>query len=540
MLRFLLLLRLSLLLLTTAIAEYRHNLSKLTCTPNNCSLSKVFKGLRNDSKVELLTGLYRLDENVNLSYYRNVLITGGYNVQIECNGYDIGITFIRSHSIKLQKLSLSNCGAPFVGTSLYNITFLSVFNFVYCRDIFFYGVSVVNNQALAVNLYDVGGAVEFISSIFSNNVRSVQDDKWGGGGVYVQFTYCGSFYGDGCEDTDDEEHQMYIHNNTYVFQNCSFIDNVAPEPPGVPGSKSSDFLPPQHTNHMSLGRGGGLSFYLRSNASYNHFLVEQCTFINNYAVWGGGFFTEVVDNCYQNSFTIKQCTFTGNAARWAGGGVRYGLIQVFDGISPFINGTFIDNVFINNSAMWGGGCSVYSTEEPLSFSGKSTSQIKFINGTWFRNSASNGAAVGGASWKIISAGGVVVPIFVNTTFKENIIVDYKLSSDNSSFYSSVIKGQGTICTNAMPFYFDGDNYFMDNKGTVFLLTDVVLTVAGLMEFHRNEGHDGGAIALLGQSWINIHPGSKFLFSKVSITMYATIDLKKMSERMPNAPRGRTK
>lgn len=493
-------------------AEYNHN---VTCNTNNCSLSSVFRELRNDTKLQLQSGLYRLDKNINLSYYRNIMIVGNEGVIIECTDEDIGITFVRSQAIKFEKLSMTKCGAPFVGTSLYNITFLSVLNFVYCRDIYFYKVSVTNNPALAVNLYDVGGNVKFVSCEFENNARVAEDHCWGGGGVYVQFTYCGSFNGNGCTKSDDKEHQMYIHNNTYVFQDCSFTNNSAPRPPHVPGSKNSDFLPPQGTSHMSLGRGGGLSFYLRSNASNNQFIIDKCTFTNNYAIWGGGLFTEVVDNCFQNSFVSKGCTFTGNVAHWAGGGMRYGLIQVFDNVKPYINGTFIDNVFNNNSAIWGGGSSVYATEEPLSSNGKATSQIKFVGGRWIKNSASNGAAVGGASWKIISAGGVVVPIFENTTFQDNSIEDYKLSPVNASFYSSVVKGQGTICTNAMPFFFAGDNYFLDNKGSVFLLTDAVLTVAGSMEFHRNEGHDGGAISLLGQSWININPGSRFLFSEVS-------------------------
>lgn len=493
-------------------AEHKHD---VLCNTNNCSLSTVFAELRNNSRVRLQAGVYHLNKNVNLSNYKNVLILGTDGVFIECTGNDVGITFMRSQSIKFEQLSIAKCGAPHVGTSLYNITFMAAFSFVYCRDIYFFKVVLANNPALAVNLYDVGGFVKFISCRFSNNSRDVSDERWGGGGVYVQFTYCGPLNGNGCTESDNKEHQMYIHNSSYTFNNCSFDNNYAPGPPNIPGTKNTDFLPPQGRDHMSLGRGGGLSFYLRGNASNNQFVVDNCNFTNNFAIWGGGFFTEVVDTCIQNNFIVKGCLFSGNVAKWAGGGMRYGLIQVFDNVKPYNNGSFINSTFMNNSAIWGGGSSVYSTEESLTNNGKATSQIKFTGVSWIKNYASNGAAVGGASWKIISAGGIVVPIFHNTTFKDNLIVDYKLSSSNTSFYSSVVKGQGTICTNAMPFYFDGDNYFMDNKGSVFLMTDAVLTVAGSMEFHRNEGHDGGAISLLGQSWININPGSNFLFSKVS-------------------------
>jgi hypothetical protein len=325
--------------------------------------------------------------------------------------------------------------------------------------------------------------------------------------------------GNGCTESDDIEHQKYIHHNKYVFQDCVFTSNYAPGPPALPDTKDTDFLPPQKTDHMSLGRGGGLSLYLRGNASHNSFLVNTCSFVDNFAIWGGGFFTEVVDSCFQNEVVITKSQFTRNKAKWAGGGMRYGLIQVFSNMKPYNNGTFMNTTFVQNTAMWGGATSVYATEEAMTNDSRASSQIHFSSVTWTNNTASNGAAVGGASWKIVRAGGIVVPVFKDTIFKANSVYDYRTYradqiNSSSNFSYSVIKGQGIICTNAMPFYFGGKNQFLDNVGTVFLMTDAVLTVGGTMDFIRNSGHDGGAISLLGQSWININPGSNFLFSKV--------------------------
>lgn len=507
---------------------YKHNITCGEVSQASCNLTKILKELNNDTHVSLTSGKYYLRNNIELANIHHVLISGASrnSVFIECSGDDIGISFVRSNSIRIKGLTISKCGAPHIGTSLYNFTFLAALHFVYCRDIEFYDVSVSYNSALGVNLYDVGGKVNFVASEFTSNkvvpgkdmLLPIVPARWAGGGIYVQFTYCGSMYGNGCTDNDDIEHQKYIHHNNYIFQDCIFSRNYASEPPQLPDTKNTDFLPPQKTDHMSLGRGGGLSLYLRGNASHNSFLVDNCSFIDNYAIWGGGFFTEIVDSCFQNEVVITKSLFTGNKAKWAGGGMRYGLIQVFSNMQPYNNGTFMNITFEQNSAIWGGATSVYATEEVLTKDRRASSQIHFSGVTWINNTASNGAAVGGASWKILSAGGVVVPVFKDTVFKNNHIFDYR--SENldisSNFSYSVISGQGTICTNAMPFYFEGKNQFLDNFGTVFLMIDAVLTAAaGTMEFIRNQGHDGGGISLLGQSWININPGSNFLFSKVS-------------------------
>ncbi|XP_048584224.1 uncharacterized protein LOC116601446 [Nematostella vectensis] len=495
------------------------------CRPESCNIGQVLQGIANNTRVILQPGDYLLDRNLALAYLENVTIYGSSGVKtdvhIRCKP-DFGFYFSRSRGISFSGFTVSNCGASHVSTSLYNVTVKAAFQFIYCRDLSIKSVSVSNNTAIGVNLYDVGGEVQFIDSHFLHNrspnnslpKRGGQRSVGGGGGVYVQFTYCGAYYGDSCNDDDNAEHENYMHHNNYTIENCLFSDNFAPGPPKLPGQKNTDFLPPQGRDHMSLGRGGGLSIYIRGNASYNHFLITGCNFTNNFAQWGGGFFAELVDSCNHNMVMIREAIFDRNSAKWAGGGLRYGLIQVFSGMQPYNNGTFVKCNFNENSAIWGGACSVYSTEEMATSDGRASSEINFVDSKWTKNTASNGAAIGLASWKILAAGGIVIPKLTNSYFSQNKIVDYLLDSNRTSDFSySVVEGQGAVCTNAMPLHFLGRNQFLSNSGTAVLLTDASMNVNGEMEFIGNNGHDGGGISIMGQSWIVIYPGTNFLFSK---------------------------
>ena len=59
---------------------------------------------------------------------------------------------------------------------------------------------------------------------------------------------------------------------------------------------------------------------------------------------------------------------------------------------------------------------MFSSLENRSVSGKATSTITFLGVKWFKNSAPNGAAIGGATWQIALSGAPVITVIENCTF----------------------------------------------------------------------------------------------------------------------------
>ncbi len=87
----------------------------------------------------------------------------------------------------------------------------------------------------------------------------------------------------------------------------------------------------------STARGAGL----RANGC-NGLSVQRCTFIGNYAVYGGG-----ADLQHCTGLWIDQCTFCGNSASWGGG------LDVYS-----CTGSLLRSVFRQNYADNGGGMNV--------------------------------------------------------------------------------------------------------------------------------------------------------------------------------------
>ncbi len=122
-------------------------------------------------------------------------------------------------------------------------------------------------------------------------------------------------------------------------------------------------------NSVTLGRGGGLSLFIRGNTTYVRFMISDCSFFDNYASWGGGLFIELHDNAYGNKISVENTTFHNNSSPSTlttgngDGGMRLGhYVYGFDGplpVSALKNEFIIRNcTFVNNSALNGAGISL--------------------------------------------------------------------------------------------------------------------------------------------------------------------------------------
>ena len=124
---------------------------------------------------------------------------------------------------------------------------------------------------------------------------------------------------------------------------------------------------PIHYYHVAFGQGGGLSVFFKGNASDCTVIVEDCTFTDNTALYGGGAYFDMQDDSYNNHVAIKgESIFTNNTATHAGGGVYFSFTFTTDASKvekcsySIINATFNDN-----TASYGGG--IYYLTTPQGF-----------------------------------------------------------------------------------------------------------------------------------------------------------------------------
>ena len=105
----------------------------------------------------------------------------------------------------------------------------------------------------------------------------------GGRGVYVDFTYCPPGI---VNETQCEIFNRNNKNPTYVFSHNTIVANTASL---VTKWRHTPLqYRAQKTKFQGVGIGGGLTFYIRADASNNSITVEHCSFLANKAILGGG------------------------------------------------------------------------------------------------------------------------------------------------------------------------------------------------------------------------------------------------------------
>ena len=147
---------------------------------------------------------------------------------------------------------------------------------------------IVKNSpsAIGVVMYDTGGTNQITDCQFYNNsvfypVENTASPYGGGGGLYVEFTYCKP----GSTDCGKDDVSQKITRSKYQFTRCTFKNNVANDSVVNP---LVNYIVPSTSNHMAFGRGGGLSIFVNGDSHSNTFNVMNCTFSGNKAAWGGG------------------------------------------------------------------------------------------------------------------------------------------------------------------------------------------------------------------------------------------------------------
>lgn len=438
---------------------------------------------------------------------------------IEC-GPHAGLAFINSTDIIIHGVEFFLCGAWRDSTSA-NLTSKSLklisirvgLYFYNCRNVNMSYVSVLNStEAVGVVMYSVGGNNYIGHSHFDKNrISESNKNESGGGGFALEFNYCKP----GDNNCGEHNHQTQNNNGSvYQFEYCTFNYNRGVDQSGK--NQTDISILPRNETHVSLGRGGGFSLYIKGNATKNNISFSNCNFNNNQATWGGGMIIELVDSAMENLVSITYSDFTNNSCYNSdrskggpGGGVR---IATFVYFPMKTNEDFKRNsivikwcTFTGNEALSGGAISLSFHRQ--STHSKQLPQANVSDCNFDFNSARLGSAVSVDRDHYFTTGNLGTAYFRGCNYRNNTIV----YADEAKPHSV---GIGALYVSEIEVVFEDYNKFIQNNGTAVAVVGSTLTFSHYATalFQENLGSEGGALALLGMASIIMGSNSSINFT----------------------------
>jgi len=154
--------------------------------------------------------------------------------------------------------------------------------FEYCHKLTLSFVTVENSSGVVIQIYNTIDVKISHCNFFGNKILSNETGNFsGGGGVYIEFSLCQPGTNSiSCKTTETK----FTTNATYTIEYSNFTQNLG----STTDPKRTAFIRAGNYVHIAFGRGGGLSIYLKGNASYNMFTILNCTFTENTALYGAG------------------------------------------------------------------------------------------------------------------------------------------------------------------------------------------------------------------------------------------------------------
>ena len=495
------------------------------CTEKaKCTLDRALQlasGL-NSTTIFATEGNHSLKTSHNFTRIASFALIGSrsrHDVQITCEP-NVSLSFSLSENITFGGVKFRKCAGwhrSSVGVkknypNLEGAKFKTALDFRYCRNLRMYNVEISSCPGLGANLHNVGGTVNFTDCMFTDNFISQErrHDGWedvsgksgkyiySGGGVYAIL----NAYGYDTVNVTPREHDSYQHNNSYEFTGCHFLRNRALW-------LNADRAEEVNTPERPFSRGGGLAVYFVGKASGCLIKIKSCVFARNQASWGGGLQVEMSGTTQNNTLEVEATEFSENCALLAGGGVRIGNLPK-KGTQLRINRFRMTNCsFVNNSAIYGGGGSLYGTTIPRKFEKHThpfVTQFYFHGCYWQKNEGSVGAALAAYLYnRNEDLIGPEVPYHVcfqnDTWFRFNRVKQLHLN---------LTIGQGTLYSLQVPLIFQGNTHFVNNSQSALLLDGSSAKVNDRLDFIGNTGVRGGAIAMYGRSRIILQENTSTL------------------------------
>ena len=198
-------------------------------------------------------------------------------------------------------------------------------------------------NASALDLFNIG-LIEVHQSNFTNCMTNIAKTQYRGNAGAVSIAYLS------VNTTSPITSEPLVH-----ITGCMFWNNSALLPP----ENSSEQINLALNNNFFFGRGGGLGVFIQESLRNITTLIQNCTFVENYAAsFGGGAYLYISGKGSHHNFSVEDCNFTRNSGGEGsfGGGIQVPLLIRNKG-SPPCNLEFIRCVFDSNQADYGGGLS---------------------------------------------------------------------------------------------------------------------------------------------------------------------------------------
>ena len=521
---------------TASITVYVNDSSPLSSNSSSCGdlsepcetldlgldvIQNLLKGQDFKLSVQLIIAAGEYNHiNTSNGIFKNInhlKITGQANSSTFINCFnESGFSFTDTLDITITGIEFVGCGQLQYSTSYANDTSFSMFYvglyFLYCRDVNLTGISVTDSHATGIVLYNIIGTNILDTVTVSNNTFTTEKEgvEGSGGGVYIEYSYCvpyGEDYIQCLSDGISNIETLYTEESTFKITNSTFSSNTA----YVSDYDKNSFPLPRRQFHLAFGLGGGLSIFFKGSAYDRSITIEDCVFEDNSAAFGGGLFIEFQDNAVGNRVSITSSTFTNNnvlhySNDMGGGGARIGYIFYF---GPYVDE--LDSVqnnriafdgcnFTNNAAHYGGGVSFHSAYQ---FDTKALINYFEVRRCNFNgNRGRVGSALDLSLWHSSITGKPPSILLLSCSFIANKM---SLMDDFVSI--------GAVYADSLPIVLTGNVTFSDNTVSALVLTGTYANISTdtNVTFINNSGRHGGAIALLGNSFIMTSKNSALRF-----------------------------
>ena len=470
-------------------------------------VQKHLKSVTSDSvEIEIFHHGINLTKALNFTSITNLAIVGTDNSFIQCNTSGSGLFFVNVAGLSLNCIQLIGCGAETDYYPLSNqstpteVSALYLFN---CSDVNITEALVQRSNGTGILIMNTYGNVliENTRVLKSYLEASISELVYGGSGLSIQFNPCPQTLG-------THQPPEYVHSNvptSYTIKNLWCNSNR-----GEVGKNQSSPC-------NSVRSGGGAWIVLGVNTTDINITIFHSTFKDNHVEsCGAGLLIYLYNSSYNNNITIVDTIIQNNTvgSKQVGGGLQ--IIYSVCSIGTIPANVHISTVrfmscnFENNRALSGGGVGIYSNEIPT---GDDQRAVYFINCSWTGNIACQyGAAVHIIPGVLVSGVRSRYPtiVFTNSSFSSNKVMPQTRRGKNLQLQ---INGGGALFSSVLSLVFGGVTTFEDNNGTaLYLSSSVASFLAGSQVlFHSNSGGNGGAVSLVGQSYLYLNGCSNFSF-----------------------------
>ena len=459
---------------------------------------------------------------------RNLSILSSLNSSvIDCKARG-GFAFIEITELTLTNVHFTNCSAIRNSTS-YNsngdrIDYLVAVYMYLCKHVTMDSIHVVDSPGVGVAMLSVTGNVTISNSKFLSNgyltrdLESLPDANTahtspGGGGLMIELVSCppGTLLSNcnGTNENDVNETLLPSYQDvTYNIDNCEFLNNSA-ETPNFEDYSFLDY--PNASFYNAIGRGGGISFFIKGRSTNVEISISNSRFEDNYALYGAGIFVELWHYPINISVTIAYTYVANNSLPYdsvknfgpGGAGLRFAQFNSIKGHADGNTLTIQHSHFEDNRAYFGAGASMLFQMQP-----SIDHPFLIQNITFKRNVARIGAAM---------------DLHSSTAQRASLVLRNIFVLENSLEYAAkgqvaFIHGEGIVYVNTLDVLMEGSNIFTDNRGSAItaLYSDVSFMSGTSTLFKNNTAFRGGGLSLLGSSTMYVFKNSSLVFEKNTV------------------------